>query len=76
MSAIEARLEEFGPDVPTPPTAGGVNGRELAEGAAHRPGLHVLCISGYTHDGLVHDGRLDEGVRLLQKPFRKADVAC
>jgi hypothetical protein len=32
-------------------------------------------MSGYTEDAILHQGRLDPGVLLLQKPFRKADLA-
>jgi len=32
-------------------------------------------MSGYTQDALIHQGRLAESVILLQKPFRKADLA-
>jgi PAS domain S-box-containing protein len=55
---------------------GGANGRELAEAARERrPGLKVLFTSGYSEDTIVHDGRLDPGVLLLAKPYRKADLA-
>jgi PAS domain S-box-containing protein len=55
---------------------GGMNGRELADEASRRkPSLKVLFTSGYTEDAIVHHGRLDPGVLLLQKPYRKADLA-
>lgn len=48
----------------------GRSGRELADEALRiRPALKVLFMSGYPRDAIVHDGRLDEGVELLAKPF-------
>ena len=32
-------------------------------------------MSGYAESALLHDGRLDDGVRLLSKPFRKIELA-
>jgi len=53
-----------------------MNGRALADEAAkRRPGIKVLYTSGYTEDAIVHHGRLDPGVLLLAKPYRKSDLA-
>ncbi|MGA2126011.1 MAG: response regulator, partial [Xanthobacteraceae bacterium] len=55
---------------------GGTNGRDLAVAAIkRRPGLKVLFTSGYSEDAIVHRGRLDAGVLLLAKPYRKSDLA-
>jgi len=55
---------------------GGMNGRDLAMAAlVRRPGLRVLYTSGYTENAIVHQGRLDPGVQLLSKPYRRQDLA-
>ena len=55
---------------------GGISGRQLADEAEKiRPGLKVLYTSGYTDDTIMHHGRLDPGVLLLQKPYRKGELA-
>jgi PAS domain S-box-containing protein len=54
----------------------GLNGRQLAmEALKIRTDLKVLYTSGYTENAIVHHGRLDPGVLLLPKPYRKADLA-
>lgn len=48
----------------------GMTGRQLADLAlARRPGLKVLYTTGYTRNAVVHNGVLDPGTQLLQKPF-------
>ncbi len=55
---------------------GPVKSRDLAAEALRlRPGLPVLYTSGYTENAIVHHGRLDEGVKLLSKPYTQEDLA-
>jgi PAS domain S-box-containing protein len=54
----------------------GQNGRELGKEAARlRPGLEILYMTGYSRNAVVHQGRLDEGVDLIQKPVGQAQLA-
>ena len=54
----------------------GMNGRQVAELAmAKRPGLRVLYMTGYSRDAIVHQGRLDAGVSLIQKPLTELDLS-
>ena len=54
----------------------GMTGEELAaELRRERPDLKVLYASGYTRDAIMHSGRLQPGVALLQKPFNLAELA-
>jgi PAS domain S-box-containing protein len=48
----------------------GMNGRELATHISKLlPEVRVLYMSGYTENAIGHDGTLDPGINLLQKPF-------
>jgi PAS domain S-box-containing protein len=71
-SAMKACQEHLGPihllltDVIMP----GMNGRELANQISQsRPETKVLYMSGYTENHIGHNGTLDQGINLLQKPF-------
>jgi PAS domain S-box-containing protein len=55
----------------------GPNGRELANAARDkRPKLKVLFMTGYSRNAIVHQGRLDEGVQLIQKPLTQSSLAA
>jgi CheY-like chemotaxis protein len=40
-----------------------------------RPAIKVLFTSGYTHNSVVHGGRLDRGVELLSKPYGREELS-
>ncbi|KWV47202.1 hybrid sensor histidine kinase/response regulator [Bradyrhizobium macuxiense] len=55
---------------------GAMNGRDLAiEAQKRRPTLRVLFTSGYTENAIDQDGRLDEGILFLAKPYSRAQLA-
>jgi PAS domain S-box-containing protein len=55
---------------------GTLTGRMLADKVNVRwPKTKVIFMSGYSEDAIIHHGRLDAGVLLLSKPFRKKDLA-
>jgi signal transduction histidine kinase/ActR/RegA family two-component response regulator len=52
------------------------NGRALADRLRTTyPSLPVLFTTGYTRNAIVHQGRLDADVHLLNKPFTQQDLA-
>ena len=55
---------------------GPLRSTELVECArALLPGIGVLYTSGYAENAIVHGGRLDAGVTLLSKPYRREQLA-
>jgi signal transduction histidine kinase/CheY-like chemotaxis protein len=55
----------------------GMNGRQLADALMLRqPSLKVLFMTGYSRNAVVHQGRLDSGVSLLQKPLTQVMLAA
>ena len=54
----------------------GMTGGELAKLALQRrPGLKVLFTTGFTRNAIVHNGVLDPGTHLIQKPFSIEQLA-
>jgi FixJ family two-component response regulator len=55
----------------------GERGKQLAGQALRlRPGLKIVYMTGYSRNAVVHQGRLDAGVDLIQKPVSQADLAA
>jgi DNA-binding response OmpR family regulator len=55
----------------------GENGRKLAdEATARHPSLKVLFMTGYSRDAIVHQGRLNPGVEVIQKPLTQESLAA
>ena len=73
------RLLDENPDVHlllTDVVMPGMNGRKLAEEARlRRPDLKILYMTGYSRNAIMHQGRLDIGVDLLQKPITSEQLA-
>jgi PAS domain S-box-containing protein len=56
---------------------GKIKSTELARQAKGLlPNLQVLYTSGYTQNAIIHGGRLDPGVELLSKPYRREQLAA
>jgi signal transduction histidine kinase/CheY-like chemotaxis protein len=55
---------------------GNINGRQLADAVKRlKPHLPVLFTTGYTRNAIIHHGKLDAGVNLLNKPYTQRDLA-
>jgi signal transduction histidine kinase/CheY-like chemotaxis protein len=55
---------------------GAISCTELAAMARVRhPDIRVLFTSGYTENAVTHNGKLDEGVTLLNKPYAREELA-
>ena len=53
-----------------------VNGRKLADRAKElRPSLKILFMTGYSRNAIIHQGRLDAGVDLIQKPITSEELS-
>ncbi|HVM99009.1 MAG TPA: CHASE3 domain-containing protein [Caulobacteraceae bacterium] len=75
LKLVEAgeRIDLVFTDVVMP---GAIRTRDFAHRVqAMRPGVPILFTSGYTDNAIIHQGRLDDGVHLISKPYAKADLA-
>jgi len=55
---------------------GGMGGADVAARATTlRPSLKVLFTSGYAENAIVNHGRLEPGLHLLRKPYRRRELA-
>ena len=69
----QSRVDLLFTDVVLP---GGMTGAQVAARARSvKPDLKVLFTTGYAHNAIVHNGRLDQGVQLITKPFSMSDLA-
>jgi PAS domain S-box-containing protein len=74
IAAEHPRFDLLLTDVMLP---GGMNGKQLSEALrANQPDLRTLFMSGYAANSIIHHGRVDAGVSLLQKPFGRKDLAA
>ncbi len=52
------------------------NGKELSSKIIKtRPDIKTIYISGYTANVIAHNGKLDDGINFIQKPFSITDFA-
>lgn len=54
---------------------GGMNGAEIAKEAKRiQPNIKILFTSGYSENIVAHKGKLEQGVILVDKPYRRAEL--
>jgi len=72
--ASEVRIDLLLTDVGLP---GGMNGRQLADAARQRrPDLKVLFITGYAESAVIGNGRIEQGMQVMTKPFELNTLAA
>jgi CheY-like chemotaxis protein len=54
---------------------GKVHSRDMVDRITSlQPEIRVLYMSGYSENAIIHHGRLDEGVQLISKPFKREQL--
>ena len=54
---------------------GSKNGVDIADEAVRlTPGIKVLYTTGYAEQHVIHDGRLNQGMKVINKPYRRSDL--
>src|SRR3569833_504542 len=72
LSQTDRKIDLLLTDIVMP----GQTGKQLADDVQGlRPGLKIIYMTGYSRNAVVHQGRLDVGVDLLQKPVSQSDLA-
>ena len=61
-------------DEPLDVATAALTGR-MIDAADLRPGLRVLFTSGYTENAIDQDGKLEQGILFLGKPYSRAQLA-
>ena len=53
-----------------------MDGKKLADALKReRPGVKVLCASGYTDGELIQSGAIDSDIHFIQKPYSPEGLA-
>ena len=53
-----------------------MDGFELGQKLAGlKPSLKILYMSGYSRNSVVHNGKVDRDVQLIQKPISQSELA-
>jgi len=54
---------------------GGMNGKQIADEAKRiQPNIRVLFSTGYSENAIIHNGQLEKGVTLVNKPYQRDEL--
>jgi hypothetical protein len=72
---LRTSASNWASDPVTSPAGPGAAGASLGAELAHRPGMKVLFMSGYTDHAVLSQGVFESGAAFLQKPFSPTTLA-
>jgi two-component system NtrC family sensor kinase len=76
-AALEAMEEQPFDLLLTDVVLPGMNGRQLAETIIEqRPSTKTLYMTGYSRNAIIHQGRLDPGIEMIQKPLTSSELSA